>query len=380
MEKQGKTAIEIVAGQMPSPMLFELTPKPASAPKISPRGAQPSVAHGRVLDSLGQPLAGADVTSYYYPEKGIDAFPQQYGHAFTSNDGTYALPILPYGTAHIIAGGDSTSSAESKTFPTTPGGQVQVEDLAVRPANATVSGEVVDENGKPLANVQVKGYSKNKHSMNAGIRTDLEGKFTLTHVLEDETIQINARGPDYSEGDAYAAPNSSDAIVVLHPNKLLPEHFPQPQPLPDLIGKMAPDWTVDTWLQAPAGQPSPKRNDDRWTLFVIIGNTNDATASELTKIKDAADTLHAQPVIIFTNRFEHSLVKGLLANEGFSGLEVGIDKYLYEDNMLFADSATHMAYRGGYFLIDPAGIVRGMERYKPISVAESEFAAIIGKN
>ena len=195
-------------------------------------------------------MAGVDVGSNYKPNKDVDTFPQDHGRAVTGEDGTYTLSLLLYGTCHIIAGGVTTSSVNSRDFSTKPDAQVQIEDLIVRPANATVSDKVVDENGKPLVNIEVKSGSGHKRAMGVGIRTDLEGKFTLTHLLEDEPVGLSARGPDFSSGTAYAAPNSSDALIVLHPNKQMTALPTQHHPLPDLIGKPAPDWTVDAGRRA----------------------------------------------------------------------------------------------------------------------------------
>ncbi len=212
----GNQLFNLQAGQIPAPLLLELTSKPADAPKLSPYDAEPAVAHGRVLDLSGQPLANIEVSSNYRPKK-TETYSQGHGHTVTGKDGTYTLSLLPYGTNHMIIGGVTTSSIESKDFETLPGSQHQIDDLTVRPGTATISGRVIDENGKPVANAEVTAGSEHKHPQGVGVKTDLQGKFTIDHLLDDEETFVSAGGPDYYYGTARAKPNSRDVEVTLVP-------------------------------------------------------------------------------------------------------------------------------------------------------------------
>lgn len=151
---------------------------------------------GRVLDPDGNPVAGATVapakTGSGNSLTGDTRFSVQ-----TDKDGNYIakLPASGAEECNLIAHDGKYrewrkwANGASKTFVTRPGQVIEGFDLKLnRPA--TVTGRVIDSDGKPLAGIAVRSVptkmDENRY-YDPTVKTDKDGKFTIKHVRPGET-------------------------------------------------------------------------------------------------------------------------------------------------------------------------------------------------
>jgi protocatechuate 3,4-dioxygenase beta subunit len=117
--------------------------------------------------------------------------------------------------------------------------RLDIGKITLLPANLTVSGVVVDNTGKPVANVRVSVSGDNQPAQ-YDITTDVEGKFTAKACKG--TIQISAYlnqgGSPTLFGNVSAEGGATDVRIVISSSSSTSST--QRQPLP-LIGKQLPE-------------------------------------------------------------------------------------------------------------------------------------------
>ncbi|CAN5467150.1 hypothetical protein BH09VER1_BH09VER1_26070 [soil metagenome] len=202
---------------------------PDFALKRRPPVKNPSVpvtAKGRIVDSSGQPIADVPIFFLRHPLKGAEDYTDEEGAGFSgpcglsNQDGIYELSLLPFGEYQITAGGQTTSTAKSRKFQTASGSSHHIEDLVVRPANATAFGLIVDAAGQPIADVVLKSSSKNKEEdYYSPIRSDPSGNFHFDHLLPDEPFSVVAYKAGYGEMRKTFLPGETNLRFVLSSEK-----------------------------------------------------------------------------------------------------------------------------------------------------------------
>ena len=140
---------------------------------------------GVVRTAEGVPLKGIAVACYYLSRPD---WPSQYGTQTSGENGRYEFQVAAGFQYYVLAGERKTStSAESPKYLAESGKDVEVADLVIRPFSTTVHGRVVQEDGRPAANLDY-GYCSENCSPVERLKppkTGAEGEFTI-HLLPDE--------------------------------------------------------------------------------------------------------------------------------------------------------------------------------------------------
>jgi len=168
--------------------------------------AAPAPVTGRVIDAHGQPLENARVTLYQTALGGMASLPKvtTVQEVVTGADGRYCLtPAQDAGcdlTRFVIVRKEGLAWGwVTWLLPASPG-----SDIVLGPPTE-LAGDVVDENGRPLAGadvhiaVAVMGEVKNRRILAApgllSARTDEHGHFVFPNLPGDATVEFLVRRP-----------------------------------------------------------------------------------------------------------------------------------------------------------------------------------------
>jgi beta-lactamase regulating signal transducer with metallopeptidase domain len=354
--EQGRRTITIRDGKVENGSLdFSLNPISAAPPKER----KSARAVGRVVDEEGKPLAGVLVSRKLQLLDG-DRHQVSGPLATTDANGSYDVQVWPNAKCQIMAGGVTSNSAKSKEFETRSGSVHQVEDLIVRPANATASGIVVDEKGAPLAGATVNPSSKNKYAWKANeVVADVEGRFAIPHLLPDELFDLMAGKPGYTyKFSRGIPPGTKDIRVVLHPAVAKRNGA---EDLPDgerLLGQPTPALDVDAWIQGTVHSDSLS-SPGTWRLVAFLTVGSEKRLQQLAALQKAG---RVEPIGIFSYDVNPHYITRLLA-ETPTDFPIAIDRFLPASTPWNLGGATREAYgRESLYLIGPDGKIRSVLR------------------
>ena len=202
----------------------------------------PQTLAGRIEDIHGNAVAEANVNVQF---RGSSWSSSLQGYtAKTDQDGLYRIAAVPSEQQYFlsIAGprgygtGSQALELSQDSFETT------VPDTALKLANLTVTGQVVDEDGNPLEGVNLHCYGAGQPSAN--VRTDKDGRFVFDAVCQgDLSVQANyQKGGEYMYSNIRTEGGAQEVTIVLSPQSSGGRFVPrQPaslvgKPLPDLSG------------------------------------------------------------------------------------------------------------------------------------------------
>lgn len=167
---------------------------------------------GRVVDEDGKPIPKATV----YLQARVGRYGATVGGQQTTDDqGKYALLALPPGLNYTVVArsNDHGQTQLSVEMDDAPGTQVEADDIALRVANLSLSGIVVDGDGKAAAGARVYAYGDGQSHRQAN--TDKEGKFTIKKLCEGQ-LHVNANAKNgKSHGSTRAEAGATDVEIVL---------------------------------------------------------------------------------------------------------------------------------------------------------------------
>jgi hypothetical protein len=173
---------------------------------------------GRVVSSSGAPVSGAEVAVPVIVPSVVE---EGVGTGFTRRamsgaDGTFSVPDIP--ARAEVRGVKATKEGYSYVS----GGEVsargetlQAADIVLAPLTSSISGQVVDSEGAPVAGAMVICPEGAPGSI---VQTDSAGRFTLESVPPGEPRVIAAH--DRSFGEAHASGGA--VTITLAPAPLLP--------------------------------------------------------------------------------------------------------------------------------------------------------------
>jgi bla regulator protein BlaR1 len=361
---QGHRTITVAGGRVSDGSLdFAIARAKSTGPP-----AVGALARGRVLDPDGKPVPNALIS---FDCKPLPGKPQEPGaflgggpSGYSKADGAYEVKLYANCDYQLSVGGILQSTATSRRFTTGSGTLHQIEDLVVRPALSSAAGVVVDEQGRPVANVKIDPSSPHKYAYRANaVQSDGAGRFQIPHLLDDEWFRLTLDKPGYARRDLYGIPPGvTDLRIVMVQQAEGGGPESGGQRLADgkrLIGGAAPAWDAQEWIQKEDPSPAPKRGDGRWTLLVF-DQSGDRDGAELKRLEDVAKRLNLAPVLIYDCLFDEHLPRWILRDKS-PPVTVGLDRYTAgaAANRMGERGATRIAYgSNGAYLIDPDGIVR----------------------
>ncbi len=215
---------------------------------------------GRVVDGQNQPLAGAKV-ALAFGSKGGSAMSGDPAHQVTTNDrGEFVIGSIPrqgIGSepmkAFVVVTKDGYAGVDSQsiTLPSNDGDKLPaLEPLRLEPG-MSVSGTVVDPEGRPAVGVWVEvrgGYALRQQFT----RTDEKGHFRVNNLpkgvvsLYFEFGKLFQMGKYFAEADPKA--NTIEVRLRSFDEALAASKNRPARRAPSLeLGKPAPDWKVAAW-------------------------------------------------------------------------------------------------------------------------------------
>ncbi|MEM8961620.1 MAG: carboxypeptidase-like regulatory domain-containing protein [Acidobacteriota bacterium] len=171
-------------------------------------------ASGQVVDEQGQPIAGVEVRVIEEPSgpHRADQSPQPVDHeATTAADGRFELAHLGSGSWRLVAKVDGYAPAAM-----TGVGVEALRTITLR-RGASLSGEVVDSDGKPIEKATVSIYlERSAHRNLHTVLTDSDGRFIVDNVDTSQSYVLSFGHIDYTFSRLHRvqAPDSGIRVVL----------------------------------------------------------------------------------------------------------------------------------------------------------------------
>jgi len=169
---------------------------------------------GRVTGPDGKGLTAARLRVYIWRDVTPWDVPEQ---ILTDADGRYKVKTIPDGCWYWIRafaeGYDNATDPDGVKIQVSnsAGKRLSVRDIRLDLADAWVSGVVIDQNGKPVADAYVEACD----SGNGRTRTDKEGKFRIEGLVKGR-INLYAVSPDgMARSDTLESSTGKDDITLV---------------------------------------------------------------------------------------------------------------------------------------------------------------------
>ena len=169
---------------------------------------------GRAVDIDGRAVPDAQLSLAFWPSNMGYGSPEP---TEIDADGRFEIRAVPRGYRHSVrahAEGYGEPSVEVEKDRATRE-RTELEPLVLQIANLAVSGVVVDELNRPVANVRVSGYGNGQPHRET--YADTQGRFTLENMCRGAVaLHANAGGSRRMYGEARALGGATDVRIVLH--------------------------------------------------------------------------------------------------------------------------------------------------------------------
>ncbi len=192
---------------------------------------------GKVADEEGAAIGGARIMVSYHRERGYSSISRN--DILADSNGLYAIPALPADSEFsITATARGFGRCEIHLFTGKSHEAVAAETIVLKRADLTVSGKVLDENGKPVPNISVlvSGSVQNSRT----IHTDSNGRFQAKGICEGYVI-LNASTNDAKLSGALTVKGGEkDAVLTLGERNTLIRRDREEKKKVSLVGKPMP--------------------------------------------------------------------------------------------------------------------------------------------
>ena len=208
-----------------------------------------AIIRGKVLDKDGKPVPNSKVSTTYWTENSGMG-----DHNNVECDATGQFEIKDaVGNAKysVTATAEKYGQAQAEQTVVEPGKTWDVGTLTIPVADKSIEGTVKDEEGKPVAGVDINCWANETGNRNT--KSDAKGHFKLENIVEEETIRINAwhngpKGQLYADASATAGDTDVELTLMDQSNRSRPEE----DKAVSLANKEAPALDVATWIAGEA--------------------------------------------------------------------------------------------------------------------------------
>jgi protocatechuate 3,4-dioxygenase beta subunit len=201
---------------------------------------RPAVAlSGKVVDPNGKGIAEAQITTMLQGPKWGSSI--KGGPANANKDGSFEIRTLPSENSYVLntrAEGYGENRSEAFNAGDAVNGKLDVGSIMLAVADLSISGVVLDTQGKPVAGVRVYCYGDNQPHRNA--QTDTDGKFTLDGVCAGKVrVSASKSGAARLYGNVETEGGVADVRIVISESPSSTRYVPKLAP--SLLGKPLPD-------------------------------------------------------------------------------------------------------------------------------------------
>jgi protocatechuate 3,4-dioxygenase beta subunit len=194
---------------------------------------------GRVVDPDGKGIAGARITVMLR----VSSWGSSIGRnqITTDEQGKFEIKAIP--TEHkyslyIVAEGYGEKRKEEIDTEDAVNNHLDIGALTLAVANLSVSGVVVDNDGKPVAGARI--YCSGEGQSRSRAETDIEGKFTLEKVCAGKIrISANKSGATRLNGSVETEGGATDIKIVISERSSSTRY--EPKRPPSLVGRPLPE-------------------------------------------------------------------------------------------------------------------------------------------
>lgn len=170
---------------------------------------------GTVLDQQGKPLPGARVCMEMQGTRWLAYLTG--GEAIAGPDGTFEIKTIPPNRQYMVTARADGHGCQEIPFPASDAkdNRRDVGRFRLPGADLSITGVVVDPNGKPVAQARVRGYARNQPEI-PDVRTDSQGRFVIQGVCEGPVeFRFNAVGQSDLHGFAVIEAGATDVRIVI---------------------------------------------------------------------------------------------------------------------------------------------------------------------
>ncbi len=175
-------------------------------------------ARGIVTDDGGKSIKGARVVASRTDGGGISGFADEEPQIVTDTAGTFVIRGLEAGIYRLEAHHPQYASNIVYELEIKAGRTIEVPRLKLKPA-VIISGTLRDESGQPIVDASV--FANGDSGFDDNVRTDGEGRFTLTKFSAGTKVSINVLASGYNYIDKIVVAPNADANLVLSKNGIL---------------------------------------------------------------------------------------------------------------------------------------------------------------
>lgn len=145
---------------------------------------------GAVIDTDGNPIKNAEIYVGFRAGGYITSFAEN-GRFDIGSRGIYRIPFVPPNNLYYLRFYGEGYGSERVTIESDDAvsGVLKLDPTVLLKADQTVSGVVLDPDGKPVAKVTI--YARGDHHPIGSERTDANGKFSLAVCKGDVLIGAN---------------------------------------------------------------------------------------------------------------------------------------------------------------------------------------------
>jgi len=237
---------------------------------------------GKVVDTNGQPIAGATVTPIEWHARSGDNLDA----VTTDASGLYHTGMLPPGFRYSFstnAKGYASIFTDS-LFPQ-PGETLNAADIVLKRKDSFVAGRVIDSHGFPLARAEVTpNDDRDTH-----VTTDKQGKFRIDGVAPgDITLEVK-KGDEWTNMQVKAG-KDDNLIKTYSQAAQQKDQDTRPKPV-DYVGKYAPEFNVEKWVNV-----SPVSMSDLKGKIIVFDMWG-CCADQLYETQELAQSLASRGVV-----------------------------------------------------------------------------------